>query len=378
MDTTIKLAYVNVIYGKVTGVINKIESQGLALKLIYPKSETICFYKDFDDSFDISNSSVTYVKLPKCSKLEELFPQLYIFRSTKFVFDYSINSKFDVVILRSMRPSPIFWYYFRRKKYKLITEHHTKILPEIIAKKLYLSAASAILSRGIIDSVVDGKICVTREIANYEAFNKPIRVIPNGHNAVQKTSFLPYNGKTVRLVMLCSVSQPWHGITRLFASMISWQRNRSDIQFYLDIIGNIQTSEFVSQNVPNNVSFHGYKDANDIAIIMSHANLGVSSLALYLKNMQEACSLKSREYIGRGMPFICGYYDPDILETDSYILRVPNDGSIIEVSVLLEFLQYLNRHREKVTFELDAAARRISWESKMEDYYDFAKSIYLQ
>ncbi|NLQ06422.1 glycosyltransferase family 4 protein [Cylindrospermopsis raciborskii] len=373
-----KLAYLNVIYSILPGVTSKIESQALALKSIDSQSKIVCFYCDNDNSLDTTNKCLTYVKLPKPVRSAQLFRKLYNFQLTQFIFDYTTNNRFDVVILRSIALSPLFWYYFRSKKYKLITEHHTKIVPEMMIKKSYLGAASTILSRGIIDSVIDGKICVTREIANYEAFNKPIRVIPNGHNAVQKTSFLPYNGKTVRLVMLCSVSQPWHGITRLFASMISWQRDRSDIQFYVDIIGNIQTSEFVSQNLPNNVVFHGYKDANDIAIIMSHANIGVSSIALYLKNMQEACSLKSREYIGRGMPFICGYYDPDILETDSYILRVPNDGSIIEVSVLLEFLQYLNRHREKVTFELDAAARRISWESKMKDYYDFAKSIYLE
>jgi hypothetical protein len=373
-----KLAYLNVIHSVVPGVTSKIESQALALRRIDSQSKIVCFYYDNHNSLDTTNKCLTYIKLPERVRPAQLFPKLYNFQLTQFIFDYTANNKFDVVILRSIALSPLFWYYFRNKRYKLITEHHTKIVPEMIIKKSYLVAASTILSRGIINSVVDGKICVTREIANYEAFNKPIRVIPNGHNAVQRTSFMPYNGKTVRLVMLCSASQPWHGITRLFASMISWQRARSDIQFYVDIIGNIQRSEFISQNVPNNVTFHGYKDTNDIAGIMSHANLGVSSLALYLKNMQEACSLKSREYIGRGMPFICGYHDPDILETDSYILRVPNDGSIIEVSVLLEFLQYLNRHREKVTFELDAAARRISWESKMKDYYDFAQKIYLQ
>ena len=368
-----KLAYVNVLTSNLPGVFNKVKSQALALKNIDPNSEIICFYSDnnIDINANIRSGLLTYVKLPKMT------PKLGIFQLTKLIFNYTTDNCFDVLILRSISLTPFFWFYFRNRNFKLITEHHTKIISEKIATRSYLSATSSLVSQGLTNSVVDGKICVTREIANYEAFNKPIQVISNGYNTIgiQKTSFLPFNGKTVRLVMLCSVSQPWHGITRLFASMINWQKARPDIQFSVDIIGNIQISDFGSRHVPDNVKFHGYKDSNDVQKIMSYANLGVSSLALYLKNMQEACSLKSREYIAQGMPFICGYYDPDILETDSYVLRVPNDASIIEVSALLEFLEYLNSHIEKVTLELDAAAQRISWEAKMKEYYNFAKNI---
>ena len=44
----------------------------------------------------------------------------------------------------------------------------------------------------------------------------------------------------------------------------------------------------------------------------------------------EACALKSREYIVKGIPFIYAYNDTDINENHSFCLRLVNDSSIID------------------------------------------------
>ena len=53
-------------------------------------------------------------------------------------------------------------------------------------------------------------------------------------------------------------------------------------------------------------------------------HLGIGSLSLHLYNLNEACPLKTREYLAHGLPVILGYKDTDIAETDDFALYLGN------------------------------------------------------
>jgi len=104
--------------------------------------------------------------------------------------------------------------------------------------------------------------------------------------------------------------------------------------------------------------------------------MGLSTLGLFLKNMDEACPLKSREYISLGLPFIYGYKDQDINATiDLLGFNVPNDNSLLILENIMEWLYKIDTNRDQYFLNWLELRKRISWESKMQQFLRFADEI---
>ena len=58
---------------------------------------------------------------------------------------------------------------------------------------------------------------------------------------------------------------------------------------------------------------------------MASCDLAISTLALHRKDMQEACSLKTRECLAYGLPLVLPYRDSDLERLDcDFLLKIPN------------------------------------------------------
>jgi hypothetical protein len=73
-----------------------------------------------------------------------------------------------------------------------------------------------------------------------------------------------------------------------------------------------------------NITWHGVLDRKGVLEVLADADVGVGTLALHRKSMQEACPLKMREYLAVGLPVMYGYQDPDIDALGPFALRIPN------------------------------------------------------
>lgn len=367
-----KIIYVNFSSIESSGITNKLENQAKSLKSNSKYVEVICFIPYHDK---IANSeNVTYVNFPK------FIPKLSLLQKPKFVSAYLKNYDTDIVILRFMHCTPFFWYFFRNKQYKLIVEYHALIIPELMSSNRYIIASINFFSKKLCDSVIDAKVCVTQEILEAEKFTNPMKMISNGTEVVnfKEDIFKPYDQKNLSIIFIASLNQPWQGLNRILHSLREWIE-LSDINITIHIVGNINSSEVDISGIEDNIIFHGYLAGKRLDNIFKEANVAFSTLALYTKKMQDACSLKSREYLSRGIPFIYAYIDPDISEDFGYALKVPNNDTIVDFSQVEQFLLSLN-HLYNQGDNISSSIRKyaeehIGYNIKAKEYIEFCQTL---
>ncbi len=190
---------------------------------------------------------------------------------------------------------------------------------------------------------VSGVVAVTNELAEHyrRRFGvKQTAVIPN---AIRIKSWPPKRNRTPedrpRLVFAGTQSgykmdSHWHGLDKLLRFA---DRHRDAL--WLDVFGNYDSAEF--GNVPPNVRFHGMKSRQELEDILETADVGIGTLALHRNGMNEACPLKTRQYLASGLPIVYAYTDPALqgLDCPDDLLQLPNTETNLEENdgALLEF-----------------------------------------
>lgn len=174
---------------------------------------------------------------------------------------------------------------------------------------------------------VKAVISVTKEIL--EQSNIPIGVktliSPNSISLSRVNTLprIPSNKNVPVLVFIGSANMPWHGVDILLEIA-----TKTVGKLFFEIIG------MQLDNVPENVRTHGYLSQNEYKQILQSADIGVSSLALFRNEMNEACPLKTREYLAFGFPIIVAYNDTAFGDaTPPWVLALPNSHQGILDSV---------------------------------------------
>jgi len=187
-----------------------------------------------------------------------------------------------------------------------------------------------LLTHQMIVTSVKALIAVSHEIAkDYQDAGKPIAVIANGFWQ-SFTPLPPTENKAPQFVFVGTpngTSECWHGTDKI----IFLARQMPEALFH--IIGP-DRNEFAS--TPENVIVYGYLNITDIVKVYQKCDVGIGTLALHRKAMDEASPLKTREYLSYGMPLIKGYTDTDeqLNHDDTpYILDVGNYEMNIEEHV---------------------------------------------
>jgi len=171
------------------------------------------------------------------------------------------------------------------------------------------------LQERLVERAAAAAVCVTHELAGRlqrRAPRLPIRVISNGI-AFDDVASVPAGSDPVRLLYIGD-DVYWQGVDKVFelAHMVP--------EWRFDLVG-VDRGRSVA-----NVVCHGFLIASDCEPLLAAANVALGTLALHRKQMNEACPLKVRRYLARGLPVIIGYEDTDFLGAEPwFLLRLPND-----------------------------------------------------
>jgi hypothetical protein len=71
------------------------------------------------------------------------------------------------------------------------------------------------------------------------------------------------------------------------------------------------------------VKLYGFLGQERYRALLAEVDVGIAPLALHRKHMDEACPLKTREYLALGLPVVAGYRDPDVRNAE-HVLELPN------------------------------------------------------
>lgn len=218
----------------------------------------------------------------------------------------------DVIYYRQSSWTPGIVGLLKKAK-TLIVEVNSDDAAEI-AHYGWLRARYHLLTRSWLIDAASGFLCVSREIASlYSVFRKPVAVIGNGFDLSSVRPREPLSGLPIRAVFVGTDGQSWHGVDKI----VALARSLKQIEFH--IVG----VKVEGSDLPSNMILHGRMDWAELNVLYREMDFGFGTLALHRKNMNEACPLKSREYVAYGLPVVGAYVDTD-LSGEEFFLQIEN------------------------------------------------------
>lgn len=260
----------------------------------------------------------------------------------------SIQYECAIKALKEVKPDLTYTrYLFPAKHVDQISEYARRLVIEInsddraeyLQKRWTTGLLNALLRHRLLGKA-NGLIFVTDELAHklaYSAYTHQRHIIGNGVE-VDAFQFSESTDNPVpQLVFIGSPGQSWHGLDKIGVLAEEFK------EFNFHIIGpdKLTCAELWTQ-VPVNVVFHGYLSNTDAQEVIKNMDVGISTLALYRKDMQEACPLKVRQYLAQGLPVIAASKDPDIQCQQDFYLQLSNDEENI-LSSLDEIRDFVMR-----------------------------------
>jgi hypothetical protein len=212
---------------------------------------------------------------------------------------------------------------------------------------------------------VKSVVSVTEEISKYQKDKgaKNSIVLANGIKVEDyKLRSAPLFEFPVKLLFLkgTSTDAPWNGLNRIIESIENYENNQ---KIELIVCGHYIEGEIQEKNF---IKHLGYLNKEKVDEIINEVHVGLSTMALYKQGLQEASSLKTREYFARGLPFIYAYTDPDLNEeAKEFSLELPNDDSLIDMEKVIEFAKKALEDKELPTKMRKYAEEHLDYEVKM-------------
>ena len=369
-----KIAYINLVYSKenMLGVEKKIleeakffSKQGIDVYFLNRSRdgyEENVYFKRVDDYHD--------------KRFFELYLRAFTFKVIEKIVDLDA---YDKIYLRYPLMDLSALSFAKRYGYKTITQHHGKELQEIKTYKIRLpfKIFQYLNERFIAPHFfkhIYGLTAISEDLVSYEVkrvnFKGKTKRFSNGINPIHFSMNKPPKlDREFNLIMVSSSYAAWHGLDRLLKSLELFQSDEISINLYL--VGKL-TSEFdaVLSSCEKNSSVHVYRLGKlykkELDTIFDKAHMACDSLAMYRLDMHEASTLKSKEYIARGIPFLYSAPDYDLTSLNAYLYDVKNEDSLINFHLILKFYKkldivHMQKEMRKTTIDI------LSWDKKIEN-----------
>ena len=163
----------------------------------------------------------------------------------------------------------------------------------------------------------------------------------------------------------------WHGFDRVIIGMSEYYKNAANsTKVFFHIVGEgpelMNLKSLVKQyGLEQFVLFEGKQHGEKLDEIFDNANIGVGSLGIHRKGLENARSLKNREYCARGIPFIKSGGD-SVFEDYEYCLSFPNNDDPIDISKIISWSENIDYVNASVAMR-EYARRNFDWQRYIQD-----------
>jgi len=270
-------------------------------------------------------------------RIRPIFNQAYrdiiLYNPDVLIWRYSITSVPGIFNPKKVCPNVL-----------LMSEHQSKEIEE-----LRMTFPGRILSPlmkhngGKVLRHVDAVLGVTSEITNHELAligrDIPSFTLTNSIDVKQyplKNHREP-SDNTLRLLYVGSNTAEWHGLDRLLKGMADYC---GDMRLELHLVGHVSGSiQRLTQflKIESRVITHGYVTGKDLDSLFDHSELAIGTLGIHRKKLTHGSTLKVREYMARGIPFMISYTDDDLSPDLPYVLIAPPDDRPIDMDKVTQF-----------------------------------------
>lgn len=272
-----------------------------------------------------------------------------------------------------------------RHGHHLITEHHTDEAAEYRTINPgpvgWLRSAIERRRKPTFLARVAGIVAVTEELRRLEsaaAPGRPSTVIGNGIDVSAQAAHGPAaaDSQRLRIFWACSTFASWHGLDRMLAALA---RRHAGAAVELHLAGRLDPSQKLAitacQSPHLQVTAHGSLGPTALDQVMRSCHIAIGCLALHRKGMTEACPLKVREAVARGMPIAIAYHDPDLPDSLPGIIRLPPGEAPIDGEAFVTAALAAAADRGIVDRLRHHAETHLDWRPKLRAMADFAARV---
>ncbi len=194
-----------------------------------------------------------------------------------------------------------------------------------------------------------------------------------------KTGVNAKDGK--RHLLAVAAMSNWQGYDRIIQGLANWKNPRSG-EYVIDMVGDEGDGSLKEWKrlafecgLEKQVIFHGRLTGDRLTEMFETAEIGLGSLGMYRKRMNDGSVLKIREYMARGLPFLYAHDDPALSEDMPWCIKFPNDGSPINMNRVDEFVNSLGTYQEMSKQMRQYAAEHMSWEAQFTRIFSKLKEL---
>lgn len=223
-----------------------------------------------------------------------------------------------------------------------------------------------IFYRGRLKKYVNRIVTLTDDKAIYGIPTIPIM---NGIIVDDIPMVCDYNttGGGVNLIAVALMRRA-HGYERCIKGLAEYYQRSPERKVVIHFVGAGEEKAYyqslVSQfHLQEYVFFYGNQSGKQLELIYNKADVGLGFFGLYKDGMNSISSLKSVEYLAKGLPVVSGCVE-DVMKCkngEKFFKIFPNDESVIDVKEIIDFYDGLyngKRNRNTVHEEIRDFARQ--------------------
>lgn len=166
----------------------------------------------------------------------------------------------------------------------------------------------------------------------------------NGTNVEDILPRIPDGRLNKNEINLLSVAnmQRHHGYERLINGLADYYRSNPQRKVYLHMVGDGQVvsnyKELVSRNNLNEfVLFYGKRTGPDLDNLYNKADIAVASFGMYKLGIETISTLKTCEYLAKGLPIISGSKISGVAGNEYFIKYFDNNSSNVDIGEVVDF-----------------------------------------
>ena len=345
---------------------------------IYFNNFNIYFHNGVDDILLKKN----YFYYKKLGFINSIFEYYYLYKYSRSILEKS--NSIDYIYMRYMPYSiGMKKLYKICGKFNFIVEMSTHpILNEVNMeknklKRIYFKLSISALHR--YSKYVTIFTLIGKKQDSY--FNRPSINISNGTDTIGVSKWTKEQNinKDVHLIGVANLAK-WHGYDRLIAGMENYYKNQiSDLDIFFHIVGRdgdgslVELKKYINKSIiKQNVIFENEKYGNGLDQLFDKCDFAIGSLGMHRINLPSGSTLKTKEYLSRGIPFIIGYEELSIPQELGFYYKVAGDESAIDIKSVLEFAKNCNKTDQMREF----ASMNLSWESQFKKIFNYVEEVH--
>lgn len=181
-------------------------------------------------------------------------------------------------------------------------------------------------------------------------------------NGINVDSVKPCEGELdpgrIRLIAV-AMMQPAHGYERVIEGLNNYYSRGGDREIIFNLVGDGPETSYYKELVDKydlieHVIFHGQKSGDELDAIYDEADIAIEGLGLYKFDLRLSSSLKTREYLAKGLPLVYAT-DIDALRNEEfkYSFRVSDSNTAINMGDVIDFYDATYKLHDKVAIIRD-------------------------